>query len=59
MTIPIRMLTTAETAKLLRCSERHVFKLLATGQLKKVKHGRRYTRVRETELLRFLERNER
>jgi excisionase family DNA binding protein len=50
-----RLLTVAEVAKLLNVSVRKVWGLLASNKLKRVKLGKRTTRVRQSEVDRIVE----
>ncbi len=56
MTAPIQTYSIAEVAKLLKVSQRTIFVLLKSGELRRTKIRRR-TIIRETDLNRFLDRN--
>ena len=58
MTPLVRNYTIPEAAQYLRCSERQVYRLKASGRLRVVKLGRRVV-IRETALEQLLQRHER
>lgn len=49
------LLTTAEVAKILRCSDKTIWRLIASGKLKAVKTGRCY-RFRRHDVSEFVQR---
>lgn len=56
-----QLLTIPETAKRLRCSDNHVYRLIATGALRAVDvavpgSGRPKSRIREADLAKYVDR---
>ena len=49
------LLTIKEVARNLKVSETHVYRLMRQGELPVIKRGRRYTRIRRSDLLAFLD----
>jgi excisionase family DNA binding protein len=52
-----KLLTIKQVAEILRCTETHVWNLLRRGNLPYIKHGRKFTRVRETDLKEYIEKH--
>lgn len=46
-----------EVAQILRCTETHVWNLLRKGELPYVKHGRKFTRIRQSDLTDYIEKH--
>ena len=53
---PDRAITVAEVARRLSCSKRTVWRMIEAGELRSAKISARATRVRESELERYLDR---
>lgn len=49
------LLTVKEAAKFLRASDATVYRLLKQGELPCIRRGKRYTRIRKSDLLAFLD----
>jgi len=50
------LLTIEEVANSLKVSEGHVYRLMRQGELPVIKRGRRFTRIRRSDLMAFLDR---
>lgn len=50
------LLTIEDVAKSLKVSEGHVYRLMRQGELPAIKRGRRFTRIRRSDLMAFLDR---
>ena len=49
------LITVEEAAKLLCCHVKHVYRLIAEGKLPRVKFGRRWVRVKRSDVIAFIE----
>ena len=53
----MKLLTTKETSKILRFSERTIYRLIEAGKLKAVKFSRKATRIDEKDLNQFIKKH--
>jgi excisionase family DNA binding protein len=51
------LIVVEEAADLIRIGKRNVYRLIVAGELPSVKHGRRYTRLKRSDVLAFIERH--
>lgn len=51
------LLTIEEVARMLKVSERHVFRLMERGELSVVKNGRKFTRILRSDLENYINRH--
>ena len=49
------ILTISEVAEMLRVSEGHVYSLMRAGELPVIRRGKRFTRIRRSDLMAYLD----